>query len=130
LRHLIRLLRVGISSSGWEVTVGGTDSPRPGGRLSFDIVIGHRSRTCIELAIPILVLLLDIIGCVIVWCLLFEIHMHLSLDLATTGFGLLGVWPLHSAGLLRKDLWVLKPDIIKNVPRGGSSVRVNREDLL
>ena len=94
------------------MTVGVADSPRPGGRLSFNIVIGHRSRTSVELAIRILVLLLDIISRVIIRCLLFEIHMHLTLDLATTGLGLLGVRPLHSAGLLRKDLWVLKPDII------------------
>jgi len=112
------------------MTVRGADSPRPGGRLSFDIVIGHRSRTSVELAIRILVLLLDIIGCIIVRCLLFEVHMHLTLDLVTTSFGLLRVRPLHSAGLLRKDLWVLKPDIIKYVSRGGSSVWVNREDLL
>lgn len=73
------------------MTVRGADSPRPRGRLSFDIVIGHQSRPSVELAIRILVLLLDIIGCVIVRCLLFEVHMHLTLDLATAGLGLLGV---------------------------------------
>ena len=73
------------------MTVRGSDCASPRSGLSFDIVVGHRSRATVELAICILVLLLDIIGCVIVRCLFFKVHLHLTLDLATTGLGLLGV---------------------------------------